>query len=85
MEYRLNYRGSGHGDVYAWDDGSRPSQFSPWPGLKFATLNLLAFFGFVSRAIDPWVLTAGICFALYLNDRWETAINRRKFCPVAQK
>jgi len=79
LAYRLNYRSSGHGDVYAWDDGSRPSQFSPWPGIKFATLNLLIFFGLVSRAIDPWVLTLGIGFALYLNDRWETANIARHF------
>ena len=79
MAYRLNYQGTGHGDLYVWDDGTRPSRFSPWPGIKAATLYGLVGFGLLTRAIDPWVLTLGIGFALYLNDRWETANIARHF------
>jgi hypothetical protein len=75
MAYRRSY---GSINLYAWDDGTRPSLFSPWPGLKAGALALLGCFGILTRVIDPWVLTLGICFVLYFNDRWETAITTRK-------
>ena len=60
-----------------WDDGTRPSRFTPWPTAAFIVAFLLWSWG-IASGLSAWVMTPCYFFALYLIEHWETVMDTPK-------
>ena len=60
-----------------WDDGTRPSRFTPWPTIAFIVAVCWASWG-LAVGISAWTVIPGFCFAMYLIECWVTAMDAPK-------
>ena len=78
MKYRRAW--NHHTDLWSgweWDDGTRPSRFTPWPTIAFLVAMAWTVWG-LSRGLSAWVMIPGFYFSLYLIDYWETVMDTPK-------
>ena len=72
------YRRSWNNEIgLDWDDGTRPSRFTPWPNVAFVVAVLWWTWGMAS-GLSAWVMIPGFFFALYLIDHWVTVMDTPK-------